>query len=332
MPFVALFGVGFSDVLFTAVLGALDVVLVATLLRSAEAAGVIQLDRPRRAVLVVCFALGTVHLTLAPFGRVWFTGQLVGFAAVALAYLVALRMRGPPAFLISGLCLAAAAATRNNLVFTGLWPAWYLLDRARAGASGAGRERSTTGPSSSARLAGLLLLGLLPIAAAVGLLLLYNQVRFGSPLENGLSFHAMGEGFLADYRQYGVFSLHYLPRNLYYQYLAYPLPLRPTTNQGGGLFWMTPVFLAAFWGLSSRPRASVVALVLSIGLTAVPILLLMGTGFAQWGPRYTLDFTVPLLLLTALGLGRWPLRWAVLALLPALFIYLFGAVHLALNL
>jgi hypothetical protein len=36
--------------------------------------------------------------------------------------------------------------------------------------------------------------------------------------------------------------------------------------------------------------------------TSVPILLLMGTGWIQYGPRYTLDFTIPLLLLTASGI------------------------------
>lgn len=325
MPFVALFGVGFSDVVFTVVLGALDVVLVAALLRAAVAAGAVRLDRRRRAVLVTCFALGTVHLTLAPFGRVWFTSQLVGFAGVALAYLVALRMRGAAAFLLAGLCLATAAATRNNMVFTGFWPAWWMLRQASRGTPG------TTG-ARWPRLAGLLALGVFPIAATVGLLALYNQVRFGAPLENGFHFHAMGEGFVADYRRYGGFSLHYLPRNILYQYITYPIPTRPTSVQGGGLFWMTPPFLAAFWGLSSRPRASVIALLLSIGVTSVPIFLLMGTGFLQWGPRYTLDFTVPLLLLTALGLRRWPLRWALLALLPAVGVYLFGAIGFSLTL
>lgn len=31
----------------------------------------------------------------------------------------------------------------------------------------------------------------------------------------------------------------------------------------------------------------------------------MGTGWVQFGPRYTLDFTVPLLLLTAIGIEDW---------------------------
>ena len=71
---------------------------------------------------------------------------------------------------------------------------------------------------------------------------------------------------------------------------------------------------------------------LSCVLTAIPILLVMGTGYVQWGPRYTLDFTVPLLLLTAMGLSRWPPRRIAVTLGLSLAIYLAGAGYLALYL
>src|SRR5262249_36617887 len=96
VPFVAVWGVRFSDVGFTLALGAVNVALVAVLLRAAVAGRWLRLDRVRRGALVLCFALGTVHLTVAPFGRVWFTGQLVGFAALVLALLAALPRRGVP--------------------------------------------------------------------------------------------------------------------------------------------------------------------------------------------------------------------------------------------
>jgi hypothetical protein len=43
---------------------------------------------------------------------------------------------------------------------------------------------------------------------------------------------------------------------------------------------------------------------ISVVATSIPILLLMGTGWKQFGPRYTLDFTIPLLLLTASGVQK----------------------------
>jgi len=71
---------------------------------------------------------------------------------------------------------------------------------------------------------------------------------------------------------------------------------------GGSLFLLSPVFLYAFRSLYRGYRRPVILmLLLSILATSIPILLLMGTGWVQYGPRYTLDFTIPLLLLTADG-------------------------------
>jgi hypothetical protein len=54
----------------------------------------------------------------------------------------------------------------------------------------------------------------------------------------------------------------------------------------------------------------------------------MGTGWRQFGPRYTLDFTVPLLLLTAQGIRRWPLWVLGLHTLITVLHYLIGAFYL----
>ncbi len=158
-------------------------------------------------------------------------------------------------------------------------------------------------------LFGWALVGLVPVVGAIGLLGLYNRLRFGSVFATGVDYHQMNPYFVADFAQYGVFNLHYVPKNLFYQYLAYPLPIRPASREGGSLFLLSPIFFAAWWGIwRGRRTWSMWALLGSIGLVAVPIMLLMGTGWVQWGPRYTLDFTVPLLILTAWGVQRWSTR------------------------
>jgi hypothetical protein len=318
VPFVALQGVRFNDILFTIGLGGLNVALIALLLRRANEHGIIMLSALQRGLLVLFFALGSTHTALAPYGRVWYTGQLIGFACVTLAYLAAIRMRRSAAFACAGLAISGALLTRNHLAFAGLWPACYLLWRHWQEDSG---RRS--------RLVGYVLAGLAPIVLAVALLGAYNWLRFGNPFDNGLAYHRMSPFFARDYRRYGAFNLYYLPTNLFYQFAAYPFPWRSGSEMGGSLFLLSPVFFAALWGIIvGRPRWSVWALVGTILLVAVPILLLMGTGWRQFGPRYTLDFTVPLLLLTALGIQRWPL-WlvGVLTAISALH-YLIGAVYL----
>jgi len=201
--------------------------------------------------------------------------------------------------------LGCATLTRSHLLLAGLWPAVLLLVKLRD-------ERRTVGKGSLglpilARVAALAA----PVALSVGLVLAFNLVRFGNPLETGLRYQQMDDLFRANFDRWGAFDLHYLSTNLFYQFIFYPFPLSPESLMGGSLFLLTPLLLAVFWAFKApAARWSPWVLTVSIGLVAVPILLLMGTGWRQWGPRYTLDFTVPLILLAALGLRHWP-PWVI---------------------
>jgi hypothetical protein len=303
IPWVALWGVNASDILFTVLVAAVNVLLVASIFQAAERRNLIRLTPFLRGILVMFFALGTVHLTLAPLGRVWFTGQLVAFMCVALAYWASLSLRGWPAFVLAGLAMAGVLATRSHMLLVGIFPAWFLL-----------REHWNL---RWKRLIGLCLGASLPIILTLGLMGWYNFARFGNPLEVGLPYHQMAEFFQAEYDRYGAFNLHYLPTNFYYQYIFYPFPLRTASSLGGSLFLLSPLFFAALWAVwQERRKLSTWFLLTSILVTNIPILLLMGTGWMQFGPRYTLDFTVPLLLLTATGMQRWQPK--IVALLAAI--------------
>jgi len=313
MPFVALFGLQFNDVVFTAIVAAINVGLMAQLLRAACQREFLKLSKTLRSILVLFVALGTVHITLAPFGNIWHTGQIIGFTCTILAYLAAFSMKGAKAWFFTGLALSAAMLTRNQLVFTGIFPAIYLLLQEK--------------PWHWRRVIRNLVLAALPLLVGLTFYLFYNQVRFGSPFDTGLAYHLMSGVFRADFNQYGVFNLHYVPINLYYQYIFYPFPLRTETIMGGSLFLLSPLFfgaLAAFW----KPRSpmGVWALFASIFITNIPILLVMGTGWIQFGPRYTLDFTVPLLLLTALGIERWKPSLSFVLTMASIIQYFIGII------
>ncbi len=292
VPLVAIFGIGFSDVIFTLCIAALNVSLVSFLLRQVQRRGLIEISRLQRAILVLFFALGTVHITLAPFGRIWFTGQLVGLLFVILAYVSAVALNGWLAFFLSGATIACAMLTRNHLLFVGIWPAVYLLMRHKQ--------------YGFRKLSVLALIGSLPVLTGLGLMFLYNWARFGSIFEVGLDYHMMSELFVGTYQKYGAFNLYYLPTNFFYQYIAYPFPIRNDSLMGGSFFLLSPVFIYALFGIKTgRPRWTIWTLVVTIFVVNIPILMLMGTGWVQFGPRYTLDFTIPLLILTAYGLNTW---------------------------
>jgi hypothetical protein len=129
IPFVALFGLHVSDIFITMIIGGINVGLIAAILKTGNRESLFHLSISRRALLVIFFCFGTVQLTLAPFGSVWTTAQEIGFMFVALTYLVVINLRGRLSFALAGLCMACALATRNHLVFAGLWPAWYLIKK-----------------------------------------------------------------------------------------------------------------------------------------------------------------------------------------------------------
>ena len=315
MPFVAMFGVGFSDVFFNVVIASVNIGAVAALLRAAHRKGLVSLEANYRTALVVFFALGTVHVVLAPSGKVWFTSQLLGFLLVTLTYLCALELNGALSFAMVGTLIACAMLTRSHLLLTSIWPAYYLL---------------TKNWGNRPKIYGYVILGLLPPLIAGILFLNYNFARFGNPLELGISYQHMSPVLSANYQKYGVLNIHYIPINLFYQYIHYPL--LPTDNDmamGGSLFLLSPVFFFAFRGIFRQwSNPNVRMLLISILTTNIPILLLMGTGWAQYGPRYTLDFTVPLLLVTAYGIRSaskrlltWLIFLSIIQYIPGIILF-----------
>lgn len=314
MPFIAIFGLGFSDVFFNVIIASLNIGVMAILLRSADRAGVIKVSPYHRGMLLLFLAVGTVHVLLTLLGEVWYTAQLLGFLLVELAYLSAIELDGQKSFWVTGLLIACAMLTRNHLLFTGIWPAYYLIAKHW---------------NHRPRLPLFVVSGLLP-SLILGLLFLgYNYARFGNPFDLGLRYHNMAPNFIVDYQRYGAFNLHYVPINLYYQYIHYPFPFSEETYMGNSLFLLSPVFFLSFAAIFRNfSNRNIVLLLISILATSIPILLLMGSGWVQYGPRYTLDFTVPLLLLTAAGVETIPTRlllWliaiSILHYIPGIFLY-----------
>jgi hypothetical protein len=318
MPFVAIFGIKFNDVLFTALAAALCIGLFAQLLRSANKCEFLHMSKGQRALLVAFLTLGTVLIPLASKGKVWQTAQIVAFACTLWAYLAAFSLRGKSAWFFTGLALTCAMLSRLTTLFVGIFPLVYLLYRER--------------PLNWKRIASNLTLAATPVCLGLLFFCYYNYARFGSILETGLSCHLMSNFFRPNFLLYGASNIHYFPINLYYEYLYYPFPLSNESMMGGSLFLLSPLFLFIFPAIfNAKPRWGVWALLASVLVTDIPIMFHMSTGYVTFGPRYTLDFTVPLLLLTALGIERhkkWlPILLAILSIAQYL-LGTYGFIHL----
>lgn len=321
LPLVALFGVGVSDAPVTLLSAGANVALVAAILDELDRQGMALLSTAKRAWLTAFFAFGTVQLSLAIYPRVWFTAQLLSFTLLGGAYLVALRGRSARAVLLAGALLGTAVLTRNSTLMAGFGILWLIC-------------RNSPVPDWRICVTqGALLL--LPVALAVGFLGLYNYARFGSLLDSGLAYHLMADVFVGDFRQYGAFNLHYIAINFYYNFLSFPyLALfgsRPETEfwMGGSLFLMSPMYFLAFAGIARTWRRGGAFVLVSCLMGLTPMMLLMGTGWITFGPRYTFDVAVPLMFATAFGASLAPAKsLAYLAMISTL-IYLPGALLLS---
>ncbi len=317
MPFVALLGAGISDQPVNLVVGSLNVALVSLVLREIVLLKIADVPDDKRAWLTAFFALGTVHVALAPYATVWATSQIVAFCLEAAATVVALRLPGWRGAMSAGVLAGCAFLTRTPTVLALAWVVWYCGRREW----GRGRRDAITAAVAAAA----------PFGVAVALYAAYNFARFGNPIDIGYAYHNMAVQLRPDYEAYGPFSLHYLPRNLYYYLLAVPYISLVTTASwdeflmGGSIFIMSPVLLLGLRGIA-RPR-SPLGWMLAVSCLAglAPALLLFGTGWRQFGSRYMLDVAMPMIVASAIGAQGVSTRTVAYLAIASMAIFLPGA-------
>src|SRR5262249_37276685 len=139
-------------------------------------------------------------------GTVWFAAHVVAALLTALYLLFGLQAERP---LLSGVCLGLAFATRTPLLLAAPWFVFEALQ--------ATRLTEPRGPGLLQRYAltalmpKLLWFGL-PLALVIGLTLWHDAARFGDPFEVGYRY--LSVAWAKRIAKWGLFSYHYLPRNL----------------------------------------------------------------------------------------------------------------------
>lgn len=259
--------------------------------------------------LAILFAVGTVYWFTAVQGTVWFAAHVVGVALAALFVLVSIDARHP---VLAGMLLGFAFLTRPPMLLMGLLFVGEALRMSVGGTFPDARGGWMSHGWATLRairwrtLAAKWGLFLVPLAALGLLYLWYNHARFDNAFAAGHEYLTVG--WRSRIEKWGLFSYHYLPRNLGVMLTSLPFvnknPWSFQVNTHGLALWFTtPLYLWLLWPRKNGWQYRLYAL--TAVAVAIPNLLYQNTGWMQFGFRFSNDFSVLLFVLLALGGWRW---------------------------
>jgi hypothetical protein len=235
------------------------------------------------------FAFGTVYFFSAEQGTVWFAAHVVAVALVGLYLLASLDAERP---LLAGAAIALAFVTRPDIALAGIFFVLQVFKKAWG----------TSFRTIDWRLVAKKLVPFaVPIAIVLAVTAWHNRARFGT-FEFG--HEHLTVGWRARIDKWGLFSYHYLARNLgivtsslpYYNKTA---PRFQVNSHGLALWFTTPIYLLLFW----PKKKSFVWRSLAVSAVPVFIALLMyqNSGWLQFGYRFSNDFAPFLFAMLATG-------------------------------
>jgi hypothetical protein len=317
LPFVAIWGLQFNDVLFSVFWAAVNPVLLFLLLRDLSRRGYSKRTPIDDLWLTALFGVGSVYFYTACVGQVWYTAHVIGVTC-AIGYAWASIDASRP--WLAGLCLGLGFAARTPMIF--MFPL-FLLEAVRASGGWAKlRELRRLPPGLLPRL--------VRFGAAAGvivaLLFIHNFARFESFTEFGHRF--LNIGWKDRIQRWGLFNYHFLSRNLACALVLLPrllarAPWVQVSQHGMSLLVTSPNLAYTAMPRERSPLAP--ALWLTVLATAVPSLLYQNSGYYQFGYRFSLDYLVFLVALLSVGNRR--LSWLFKAMvILAAGINLFGAI------
>lgn len=201
-----------------------------------------------------------------------------------------------------GICIGGAMVFRSQNVLLLSIPVCLLL-QSPDGTTWTLRQKVRTNDARLRLVADLGRLMAGPIAAVV-LISVFSIARLGSPFENGyLAIYEGRNDYLAlRAREYGLWSLHFLPQNLWQTLFAFPtvsfdgvrIARISADAIGNSLLFSQPIFLLAFAGWKAIFNPKTQAFLVGALLLVIPAMLYHNPGFEAPGyMRYGLDYLLP---------------------------------------
>ena len=277
-------------------------------------------------VLAFLFAFGTVYFFTAVEGTVWFAAHVVGAGLLAAYVLVALDGEHPA---LAGLLLGCAFATRPTTLLTAPLFAYEAL-RAAGGAAAFDadgdlgfltRLKDALRRADKKRLLSLVVSFAVPILCVLAIASAMNYTRFKNPSPTAFGHEHLTVVWHGRIEKWGLFGLHYLPKNLgaMLSILPWPAPRNAPASappfvineHGLALWFTTPLYLFLLWPKKRGPLHA--ALLLSVAGPLIMNLLYQNSGWRQFGYRFSNDYSVFLFVLLAIGGRPFGALWKALA-------------------
>lgn len=300
-----------------------------------------EIDNIRLALL---FAFGTVYFFSAVQGTVWFAGHVVGVGLLSLFVLFALDAERP---VLAGLMLGFMFLTRVTTLLTGVFFALELARIAYGKAlpqEGALADRIETVVKDLDRekYFKVAVRFALPVLACFAFASWLNHSRFGNAAPWAFGHEYLQVGWKTRIDRWGLFSFHFLPRNLAVVLGSLPWKPGPTdakvplelagiklqvshwmiSGHGLALWWTTPLYL---WLIRPKQKDFLwgAAWVAALG-PLVMNLLYQNSGWFQFGYRFSNDYSIFLFVLLAISTPKFS-RWFWAAAIWAVMWNTFGA-------
>lgn len=332
LPFVAIWGLHTSDILFTTLISACNLPLLYLLFEQARACGLTRRPRIENVIFSLVFFYGSLNLWLSLGGRMWFTAHILCFTTMLISLLLALRRNYGWSAVFLALAFFSRATALLGFPFL-FYLAWqdvnseHLVERFFF-------SLRAFRPDWQAIPWRRLIPPLAVAAVMVVLFMARNLVVFGSPFETGYA--------ILIHQRYrvvtqGPFNIAYVPSNIVANFFSFPSvtftsafdrhPVIDVMNGGFcvSVFVTTPLFLLLFWRNQQRSLLRGV-LWLTLGLVVVAVLLFHAAGWYQFGARYLYDGYAYAFLLLVLNEVRVDWRFALLGLF-GMIINMLGALE-----
>lgn len=285
-----------NTTIYTAVLCAVNFVLVYLMLKSAVKRKLFYLNENAILLLTIAFIFGSDHLWLSTTGQMWFISQLVVVTFTILAVISQLRGGSP---FLTGAFIAAAVMSRPNVFpvfFCVLGIYWQM-------------EEIKINKSNLKKAFFWCLKCGIPVLISAALLLSYNKMRFDEWFDFGYVTINGAREIVEAAREYGIFNIHFIPDNAKVMFTL--LPRIDTTGTrfwfypyvaGYSMFVMSPQLFYVFSSIKKEPW--IIGSWAAVLSTILMLLMYHNTGADQIGYRYILDAAAPLLLLVGCGMKK----------------------------